>query len=524
MSLVSLVPLFVALIAVVIVIIINIMDDKVHPVLFVIALLNAGAFLAYLPFYEKYINEDWFNNLFLAHAIFAGLLLLFMLYIQLKKILFFKSHYQSFISSIKVSEWDAYYVLDHKDRIKEMSASILEELGFMFSDVKGKNFYEILNKSIRVTSLDDVETNNRLLESYYADYAKRATKHQLDVHTLIFQNHQGKTTLLRTTEQPIFILGRYRGRINIGEKRTDFNLVEIERKLKQKDRELDSLRFKYVATLELINEGLYYIDLDEHTIWASDALLKKLGFTSNVIELKDFYSYIYEDDLKSYLGTLSSLTERKQTYKTRYRMLIDGQYVWVDDRGKRIFEDVTSNLIVGFLDIVDTRGYYKTDNELLDSLQTEKELHFHLEDLYRKNKRFQLALFELKNIPEINKEYGREIGNMLISEYVKKLVNSFMSESSGIFRITGLTFAVTLIDPQKMQVLKKGAVANPKFLNMEMSYGAINAEVDVIMGVGASYAGARNAKELYNEAEQALNLTKHKEYKSNVCYYEDIEK
>ena len=80
--------------------------------------------------------------------------------------------------------------------------------------------------------------------------------------------------------------------------------------------------------MELINEGLYYIDLDEHTIWASDALLKKLGFTSNVIELKDFYSYIYEDDLKSYLGTLSSLTERKQTYKTRYRMLIDGQYVW----------------------------------------------------------------------------------------------------------------------------------------------------------------------------------------------------
>ena len=133
-------PLFVALIAVVIVIIINIMDDKVHPVLFVIALLNAGAFLAYLPFYEKYINEDWFNNLFLAHTIFVGLLLLFMLYIQLKKILFFKSHYQSFISSIKVSEWDAYYVLDHKDRIKEMSASILEELGFMFSDVKGKTF------------------------------------------------------------------------------------------------------------------------------------------------------------------------------------------------------------------------------------------------------------------------------------------------------------------------------------------------------------------------------------------------
>lgn len=523
MSLIPLVPFFIAIITIILVIIINLLDNKIHPIPFIIALLNASVFLVYIPFYNKYIENDLFKNLFLGHIIFALLLLFIILYIQIRKVLFFKTHYQIFISSIKASEWDAYYVIDHKDRIKEMSESILEELGFEFSEVKGKNFYEILNKSIRITSLNNVETNNRVLETFYEDYAKTVIKNQLDTHTLIFQNYQGKTTMLKTTEQPIFIFGRYKGRINIGTKRTDFNLIGIERKLKQKEKELESLKLKYISTLELINDGLYYIDLDENNIWVSDVLLEKLGFVNNTIDLKDFYSYIYEEDLKSYLGSISSLTTRKQTFKTRYRMLINGQYVWVNDKGKRIFEDVTSSLIVGLIDLVDTRGFLKTGNELLDNLKTEKDLHTHLSNLYGNNKRFQLALFELKNIPEINKEYGREIGNMLIAEYVKKLINSFMSESSGIYRITGLTFAVTIIDPQKMQILKKGATSNPKFLNMEINYGAVKTEIEVLLGVSSSYTGAKGAKEIYKEAEAALSFTKHKDYKSNVCYYEDAD-
>lgn len=524
MSFIPLVPFFIAIITVILVLIINLLDDKTHIVPFIVALINACAFLVYIPFYNEYIEYQWFKYLLLGHIIFAGALMIVVLYLQVKKVLFFKGHYKIFISSIKASEWDAYYVIDHKDRIKEMSNSILEELGFTLEEVKGKNFFDILNKSIRITSLNEIETNNRTLEVYYEEYRKAVLKEQLDINTITFQNYKGKTTLLRTTEQPIFILGRYKGRINIGEKRTDFDAIGIERKIKQKQKELESLRLKYLSTIELLNEGLYYIDLDENTIWLSDAVLKKINFTNNIIDLKDFYSYIYEDDLKSYLGTLSSLTIRKQTFKTRYRFLINGQYLWIDDRGKRIFEDVSSNIIVGFIDLVNSKGFQKIGDEVLDNLKTEKDLIYHLKELYKNNKRFQLAIFELKNIPELNKQYGREIGNMIISEYVKQLMGSFMSESSGIFRITGLTFAVTILDPQKMQILKKGSTTNINFLNMEVSYGVVSAEVKVLLGVSSSYAGAKDAEELYNEAEQALTLTKHKEYQSNVCYYEDIQK
>lgn len=523
MSIMPLVPFAIAAITVILIIIINILDDKMHPIAFILALLNAFAFLVYVVVYNAYIDEDWFNYLYMGHIIFAALFLLIVLLIQVRKVLFFKTHYQVFLNSIKASKWNAYYVVDQKGRIKEMSDSILEELGFDFHEVKGKDLFEILNKSIRITNFDEVETNNRSLETYYEDYSKKVKKDQLDTHTLMFQNYKGKSTLLRTTEQPIYIFGRYRGRINIGEKRSDFDLIGIERQLKEKERELESLRLKYIATIELTNDGLYYIDLDERYMWASSKFLEKTDFTSSMIDLKDYQNYIYNEDLNSYLGSLSSLTMRKKTFKTRYRLMIGGEYVWVDDRGQRIFEDKTSNIIVGSLDIVSARGYAKVGNEVLDNIKTEKDIHVHLKQLYNENRRFQLALFELKNIPEINKEMGREIGDMLISEYVKKLMNSFMSESSEIFRISGLVFAVTILDPQKMQILKTGSTKNPKFLNMEINYGAVNAEVDVLLGVSSSYGGALNSRSLFEQAEHALGLTKHKNYSSNVCYYGDID-
>ena len=118
---------------------------------------------------------------------------------------------------------------------------------------------------------------------------------------------------------------------------------------------------------------------------------------------------------------------------------------------------------------------------------------------------------------------GREIGDMLISEYVKKLKNTFMSESSEIFRISGLVFAVTILDPQKMQILRTGSTKNPKFLNMEINYGSVKAEVDVLLGVSSTYEGALNSKSLFEQAVHALSLTKHKNYSSNVCYYGDID-
>ncbi len=522
MSLIPLIPFALAIVILILIAFINIVDSKIHQTISIIALVNAVVFLVYMPFYDRFIEQQWFYITFITHIAINALATTIIILFLLIKVIFFKQHYNIFLNSIKNTKNNAYFVVNKKGRIKEMSESILEELGFEFKDVKGKNIFNIFNKSIRITHFDNIETNNRSLEVYYEDYNKEVKKNQIDTHTLVFQNYKGQSVLMRLVEQPLFIFKKYRGRINIGEKQSDFNLLEIEQKLKQSERDLESLRLKYIATMEIVDKGLYYIDLDDKSIWASEQLVKSLKLSSQVLNFEDFQSYIHPDDEKSYLGSLSNLTTRKDTFKTRYRFMSGGQYIWISDTGKRIFEDQQSNLILGSIEVIDASGYSKTGLETLDNLKSEKHIVPHLSSLMEQNKTFELALFHLANIPEINSEYGREVGNMLLSEYVKKLTGSFMSESSDIFRLTGITFAVTIVDPRKMSILKSGVASNPAFLNLKMNYGVIQAEVEGLMGVSASPKDAKTAQELLDKATQALNLARHKDYKGYACYYSDI--
>lgn len=520
--LIPLIPFGIAVIIIAVIIYLNILNNKIQQVPLVLALINAVSFLAYIPFYNKQIENEWFLYLFYSHSGITILLLIFILIFLLVRIVFFKQHYKIFLNSVQTAKNNTYFVVDKKNKIKEMSGSLLNEIGLTFKEVKAKNLFDIFNRSIRITHYDNIETNNRSVETLYETYSKEVKKEQIDNHIYIFQNHKGQSILMRTTEQPLFILGKYKGRVNIGEMQSDFNLLEVEQKLKQASYDLESLRLKYIATIEIVNQGLYYIDLDDKTFWASQTLVKKLQLSTDMINFEDYQKYIYEDDINSYLGSLSNLTTRKDTFKTRYRFLVNGQYLWVTDHGKRIFEDKQSNLIMGTIDTVEASGYSKTGLEVLDNLKTEKYLIPHLTKLIKENKTFELALFNLHNLPEINEEYGREVGNMMISEYVKKLMGSFMSESSDIFRIAGVTFAVTIVDPRKISLLRKGVINNPAFLNLKMNYGVISPEIEVKMGVVSSPKDSKEANELFSFAKQAINLTKHKDYNSHVCYYGDL--
>lgn len=511
-----------AIIIIALLIYFNILNNKIQQVPLIIALINAVSFLAYIPFYNKYKDLEWFKYSFYGQSILTLVVLVILLLFLLVRIIFFKQHYQIFLNSIKNAKKNTYYVVDKKNRIKQMSDSLLNELDFTFKEVKNKNLFDIFNKSIRITHYDNIETNNRSVETFYESYVKEVTKDQIDDHTIIFQNYNGTSVLMRTTEQPLFILGKYKGRINVGEIESDFNLLEIEQKLKQSHKELESLRLKYIATIEIVDQGLYSIDLDDKTFWASEGLVKKLQLSTDVINFEDYQKYIYKDDINSYLGSLSNLTARTDTFKTRYRFLVNGQYVWITDNGKRIFEDKQSNLIIGSIDLIDSSGYTKTGLEVLDKLKTEQYLVPHLTSLLNQNKPFEIALFNLYNLPQINEKYGRDVGNMMISEYVKKLMGSFMSESSDIFRLSGITFAVTITDPRISSILRKGSLSNPSFLNLKMTYGVISPEVEVKMGVASSIKDSQQAAQLLSFAKQALSFTNHKDYNSHVCYYGDL--
>ena len=92
---------------------------------------------------------------------------------------------------------------------------------------------------------------------------------------------------------------------------------------------------------------------------------------------------------------------------------------------------------------------------------------------------FDVLLVHVHNLNDINERYGREVGNMFLSEYVKQLKQTFITESGDIFRMTGSRFSVIITDPRKVDLLTQGLKTQGPFLNVQLQYGSIQAELKV---------------------------------------------
>ncbi len=520
MSLLPIVLITFSALTLLIIIFNNLIEKKLDKISFVIFLVNSILPLSY--FFLLELESNSIVNFFYIHLSLTVLVFFIYVYFFIIKLLFHKTYEEKLTNSLDKINNSFYFITNKRDKIVSISDNFLEELGLEMVDVKRKNVFDVFNSSIRITHFDGVETNNNSLRVFYEDYKKTVKENEIENREITFQNYQGKSIYLTIVEQPMFYFNRYRGRINIGKIQSSLERVGIESELRKTIYDYESLRLKYIQTLKLASDGFYYIDLDTQSIWLSEIALKMLGLNNEIVLIEDFHKFIHGEDLPSLLGSLSNLTKKKVSFKTRYRFLKNNNYIWVEDEGVRIFEDPNANIIMGKFKTNEQSSYQSLGTSEVDNLKTEKEIFYHLTSLFEQKRTFELALFELGNIPEINKEYGRDIGNMLISEYVKKLKASFVSESSDIFRISGLVFAVSIVDPRKMELLRTGLLKDREFLNLEMNYGAINLKMDVYLGVASSYKDAKDAKSLYECATEALTVARHKDFKLNACYYGDL--
>ncbi|MFH0766820.1 MAG: diguanylate cyclase, partial [Bacillota bacterium] len=242
----------------------------------------------------------------------------------------------------------------------------------------------------------------------------------------------------------------------------------------------------------------------------------------NTLDLTDFRRLIEAEDLKKYLALLGDLTINKKQYSTSYRIRVNGRYIWFREKGKRLFEDQNSAIIMGTLNPMKTKHYLSSNIDELDQLKDQNDMLVSMNQLFKDNRYFQLVVIRLKNMPKINDTHGREIGNMLMAEYIKKLRKTFVTESGDIFRVSGIEFAITITDPRKMDVLSNGIKSNPTFLNLIMQYGSLSAELEVFAGIAIGGGDATDEHQLYTAAVQALKIAENPKFSSHSCYYKDI--
>jgi GGDEF domain-containing protein len=516
-------PLIITIFSLFLVIIQSIQSEKVLKNRLVIAFFNTAIIVMVFAIYESMIlSNELYKNIYIYYNFFLYAIFFLVLYQTFKISILKANHYQLFVKSIKNSRWNAYYVVDKKERIKDISQSLLNELNMDKDEVIGKKLFTVFNKSIRFTKFNNQEINNRTLETYFLGYKDRAKPNESEVQELTFLNFDGNQTILIIVMQPVFVMGKYKGRISVGEKKTDFNLLSVEKELNDKNSELESIRHKFIATLEISEEGLFYIDLDERTIWASDQLVSMLQLPSNLMDLTDFRRRIEAEDLKKYLALLGDLTVNKKAYSTSYRIMVGNQYLWFKEKGKRLFEDQNQTVIMGTLNPLKTKHYLASNIDELDLLKDQNDMMVSMNKLFKDSRYFQLIIFRLKNIPKINEMHGREVGNMLMAEYIKKMRTSFVTESGNIFRLSGIEFAVTITDPRKMEILTNGIKTNPTFLNLVMQYGSISVELEVFAGISIGGSDCHEEHKLYEAAIQALKIAENPQFNSHCCYYKDI--
>ena len=63
--------------------------------------------------------------------------------------------YTQFIESLNNTSWNVYFVCDKKDRIKEVSESLLLELGLERKDVLGRKAFDVFDQTIRFTHVNE---------------------------------------------------------------------------------------------------------------------------------------------------------------------------------------------------------------------------------------------------------------------------------------------------------------------------------------------------------------------------------
>ena len=490
-----------------------------------LSLASVNIFILILSglFYENTILvNNLFYTIFLIYVSVIFLLFAIMCFAVVNSCYQKSNDYTQFIESLNNTSWNVYFVCDRRDRIKEISESLLLELGLTKKDVLGRKAFDVFDQTIRFTHVNDNIITNKELKEYYKTFHQTTKVGEEYKREIYFQNCNGKTVVLNLIEKPLYVSGKYRGRLNIGQKKTDAAMAEIERELVNKNKDLESIQYKFIAALELTEEGIFFNDLDENYIWANDIMVKDLKLGSNTISYMNYKDLIYPDDLAVYTSTIRSLTPERPTYSLTYRLRVGDNYEFVKENGKRIYEDEHSNVILGFTKRVNTNHFERTNMAEVDSAKSVDELLITLDNLYKDHRIFQLVCINLTSLPDINNRCGRGVGNMVMNEYIKKLKNNFMSDTSELYRASGLVFYFIITDTRKMELFKRGLTSDPAAMNLSLNYGSLHAELKVNIGVAEANVDGLNKEELIDNCNTAINATLNPNYRLNYAYYKDL--
>jgi len=264
----------------------------------------------------------------------------------------------------------------------------------------------------------------------------------------------------------------FRNKIKVTQNLTDYDFFELEKELESIRDSSDLLRKRFIHTIGLLNEGLVFYDDDLSGLFLSDEITDILEIDNPQLTIEEFKNHIHPEDQNAYMQSIKKVGKKLPDLLHKYRIRAGSHYTWVEEKGK-LFTHKNKDYLISTLTKIDIKLYPKTSIQIVDSLPLEDELTNTLSQLRKEKKPFYLAMMHLTNVPDINKRFGRDVGNLMIAEYIKQMRYHFARENNTIFRITGIQFAVIISDEQKYANLNRALVSGGDLINVRINIGGI---------------------------------------------------
>ena len=282
-----------------------------------------------LVFYPEVQDDDKLMNIIqigmIAIDALVGLILVFISENSASKEQFNNDLFQT------IDDSKLYVVVDKRNKIKEISSLFVNDLGITKEEATRKNLFNVIEKKYRIISFNGTEANKNDVNIYFSNLEVEAGN-----LTIELQDDKGDIFEYYLTQKPIYVFGKIKGRLFIGDKKGIEELVGMEKNLAESTDELNIIKSRFITVLERTKEGIFFADTINKTIWVNNVIVNDLKLKNSTLTLDEFYADIHPDDIAMYKSKIAQVNNINPNYSVTYRYNTGVSYAYVKEEGSRI--------------------------------------------------------------------------------------------------------------------------------------------------------------------------------------------
>ena len=279
----------------------------------------------------------------------------------------------------------------------------------------------------------------------------------------------------------------------------------------------ETLRHRFVGTLEVLDDGMIYQDA-KGEMFITEPLSDLFGVSDPEMSEEEYLARVHPDDVPALKEAWEKSIKTGKKYHVKYRIQAAAKQIWVEEKGRSVKADKQAMRVMQVRPS-EVRMFPKTDVDVLNYLPQESDLDTHLMTLHHAQNPYSIVAMRLTNIPGINAKYGRDVGDMMMGEFLKKMKYHFIKDDA-IYRLQGILFIMLIQDSRKAAMLEKALREDSSLLQTTIDMGGIKESVYPYFGMLNVRRFDISALELKPTVIDALRLSLSEDLQENFTIQE----